>query len=247
MTRWLLGAALAALAAAPAAAQDAAAAVKKGIEAHGGADALKKLVAGTFSMKGKLVINGAEVPFTGTSSYQVPGKFRQEVSIEAAPGMKLPVVVVVNGQKVKQTIAGKPAPLPDAAKAEIVQAAVMQEVTQLVPLLDAARFTLKAEKDEAVNGEPAAVVLVTAKGLNDTRLFFDKKTGLLVRTVRKALSPEGKEVTEETTMSDFAKANGVTLPRQMVIKHDGKPFMTATLGDYKLAETLDPKLFEVTD
>src|SRR4051794_19884304 len=102
MARWVVGLLASALVAAPAAGQDKAEdVVKKAIEAHGGKDLLTKLVATSYAMKGTLVVGGQEVPFTGSDAYQVPGKSRQELTLDAM-GMKVPVVVVVNGDKVSQ-------------------------------------------------------------------------------------------------------------------------------------------------
>jgi len=243
MTRWAFGLLACAVVLAPAAGRDKAAedVVKKAIDAHGGKDALTKLLAGTYSSKGTINVQGMELPFTATSAYQIPGKMRQDLTVKA--GQDLKIVVVANGDKVSQTVAGQAQPLSNDVKEEILQGVVAQEVTQLTPLLEGGRFTLKAEKDADVGGKPAAVVLVTGKGLNDTRLYFDKGTGLLVRMVRKALSPEGRQVEEEATVSDYEKVSGVAQPKKIEVKHDGKPFMKATMSDYKLSEKLDPKVF----
>jgi hypothetical protein len=248
MTRWAFGLLASAVLFAPAAARDKAAedVVTKAIDAHGGKEALSKLLAGTYSMKGTIVVQGMELPFTGTSAYQVPGKMRQDITVSAG-GQQLKIVVVANGDKVSQTVGGQAQPLNNDVKDEILQGVVAQEVTQLTPLLGGTRFTLKAEKDGEVGGKPAAVVLVTGKGLNDTRLYFDKTTGLLVRTLRKALNPDGKLVEEESTVSDYTKVNGIQVPQKIAVNHDGKPFLKATMTDYKISEKLDPKLFTSGD
>jgi hypothetical protein len=248
MTRWAIGVLASAVLVAPAAARDKAAedVVKKAIEAHGGADALKKFVAGTYALKGTVVISGQELPFTGTAAYQLPGKLRNELKINLM-GMELPIVVIANGDKVSQRVMGQAAPLTNEVKEEVRQGALSQELTQLTPVLDGARFTIKAEPDAEVGGKAAAVVLVTGKGLNDTRMYFDKTTGLLVKTIRKALSPENKQVDEETIVSDYTKANGVAVPKKITVNHDGKLFMKADMTDYKLSEKLDAKLFDIAD
>ena len=65
------------------------------------------------------------------------------------------------------------------------------------------------------------------------------KTGLLVKMRRKALNPEEKEVTEDSTFSDFQKVAGMIVPMKLAVAHDGKPFMSVTVSDYKPAEKLD--------
>ena len=248
MTRWFLGLTALALAVAPSAAQapdSAEAVVKKAIDAHGGADVLKKFQAGESKFKGEMTVFGMDLEFTAKLVYQLPDKFRMEIDTEAG-GQKLAIVQVVNGEKVKSTLNGMPTPVEDAEKKELRQAAMLQEVSQLTPLLEGKKYTLKLEKPT----DDANVVLVTAKDLNDTRLSFDKKTGLLVKTQRKGLAPgmgESREVEEETVMSDFKKVDGMVLPMTLVVNHDGKKFMSMTVTEAKLMEKADPKAFAVDD
>jgi hypothetical protein len=250
MRKWLLGLTIAALAAAPALAQDAAeAVVKKAIDAHGGADALNKYKAGTAKMKGEMSVFGMDITFTGEMTYFLPDKYKMTIDAEVA-GQKLAIVQVANGKKYKQTINNMAIPLKDAERDELLQSAMMQEVSQLTPLLDAKKYTIKAEKDAEVEGKAAAVVLVTAKGFKDTKLSFDKKTGLLVKMERKGLAPsmdDPKEVNEETLLSDYQKVEGVLQPMKVVVHHDGKKFMTMTMSDSKLMEKADEKTFATDD
>jgi hypothetical protein len=238
--------------AAPAFAQapeSAEAVVKKAVAAHGGADKLDKLRAGESKLKGEMSVFGMDLEFTGSMVYQLPDKFRLDINTDVM-GQKLAIVQVANGSKLKNTVNGMATPLGEAEQAELKQAAMMQEVTQLTPLLEGKKYTLKLEKDADVDGKPAHVVLVTAKDFKDTRLYFDAKSGLLVKTERKGLAPsmgEPKEVTEETLLSDYKKVDGVMVPMKMIVNHDGKKFMTMTVTEAKLMEKADAKTFAVDD
>ncbi len=235
--------------AATAADDTAEAVVKKAIDAHGGADALTKHKAGTYKVKGDLTVAGTDVSFTGDIAYELPSKFRMALDAEVG-GQKLALVQVVNGTKVKNTINGTSTKLGKAQTLELIQAAAMQEITMLVPLLDAKKYTIKLEKDEEIDGKPAAVVLVTGKNFKDTRLSFDKKSGLLVKTSRRAVAPdapEDRQVVEDGFISDYKKTDGLMLPGKMVLNHDGKKFMTMTVVEATLKEKADPKSFEVDD
>jgi len=249
MTKWLLGLTVAALAAASASAQtEPTAVVKKAIEAHGGADALKKNKAGTYKVKGDMQVFGSELGFTGDITYELPDKFRMALDAELA-GQKISVAQIANGKKFKNTVNGQAAKLGDPEKAELQQAAKMQEISQLFPLLDP-KYTLKAETDAKVGEDDAAVILVSAEGFKPTKLFFSKKSGLLVKTERKGLAPgmgESKEVIEETVMSDYKKVDGVMIPMKMLVNHDGKKFMAMTVTEAKLMEKADAKAFAIDD
>jgi hypothetical protein len=244
MSRWFLGLAVAALAVAASPADDAAnKVVEASIKAHGGADALKKFKAGSSKMKGEMVVFGMDLEFTGDLAYELPDKYKMTILTDVA-GQKLTVVQVVNGTKVKNTLNGMALNLGAAEKSELAQAAAMQEIAQLTPLLGSEKYTIKAEKDEDVGGMPASVVLVTAKDFKATKLYFDKKSNLLVKTSRKGLAPgmgEPQEVMEETILSDYKPVEGIQTPMKMAVTHDGKKFMNVTVSDVKVAEKSDVK------
>lgn len=248
MTRAVLLAAVAVLAGVGGvrAADDAAVAVvKKGIEAHGGEDALKKPKGGEYKVEGEVTIGAEKGKFTSTISYALPNMFR--MSVETTLGTtKTTQVIVVNGDKVKATTNGKAQELKDPAKGEFLQLAAIQEVSLLYPLLDDKKFTLKAEKDEKVSEKDAAVVLVSRKGMKDVRLYFDKAGGELVKFVHKMPDPFGAEATTEVTQSEFKKFDGVLQPTVQKVKQANKEYMTLKIVEAKLLEKPDLKAY-VTD
>lgn len=233
----------------PAGDEKAVAVVKKAIEAHGGADALNKFKGGTMKMKGTATVMGFDMSFTGTISYALPDKYKMTMDADLM-GMKLSIVNVANGTNVKSTMNGQAVPIPDAAKADLAASAVEQEVTTLTPLLDADKYTLKSAPDADVKGEKASVVVVTGKRLKDKewKLFFDKDKGLLVKMQRKGSSPDGQtEVDEESFLEDYKKVEGIMTPGKIVVKHDGKKFLTCDITDVKYTEKPDDKQFSLDD
>jgi hypothetical protein len=255
MRRWVFGLAVALVAAGVAAADEKAeAVVKKGIEAHGGADALNKYKAGKLKMKGEISMMGIDFEFTGNLAYALPDRYKLDVNAEIM-GMKLVVSQVVKGESVKSTvkIGGNTVPAnSDAEKAELKTAAVLQEAEQLTPLLDAKKFTLKSADDDTVNSKKVSVVIVQPKAIEkELKLYFDKESGLLVKTAHKGMGPgEGgvpAEVFEENYHSEFKKVNGIQLATKLTVTHDGKKFMTVDMTDLELLEKIDDKEFTIDD
>lgn len=247
MSKWFLGltAALIAAAAGPAQDADARKVVEASVKAHGGADSLRKYKAGESDFKGDIAIAGMKIPFGGKVTHEVPGKFRMALDVDIA-GMKQTITQVVNGKLVTMAVNGQSQKVSEAQKAELLEAPLMQEVAQLTPLLDEPnRFTLAAEKDADVDGKPAHVVRVTvAQPKTEVRLFFDKESKLLVKTARKGLSPEEREVTEEAVQSEFKEVSGVKVPMKVTVTHDGKEFMNITVTGAKVLEKADAGLFK---
>jgi hypothetical protein len=235
----------AAVVVAPAARADEAAekVIKKAVEAHGGEKALTTMKAGEMTMTANMSMMGLDLEFAGKAAYAFPDKFKTTLDGEVM-GQKLAIVQLVNGDKVKMSVNGMDIPVEEKMKDELKQAVTTQEISMIVPLLENKKYTLKAGKDAKVGDAEAAVVSVSAKGMKDIKLFFDKKTGLLVRMQRQGLDPMGEnEVDEVTDMTDYKKVDGIQTPMTIKTMHDGKAFMTMKLSSVKYYEKLEAKRF----
>jgi len=217
--------------------------VEKAIEAHGGQDALKKYVAGKTTVKGNMSMFKMDVPFSGEVLHALPEQLKMQLSFEIAQ-QKIKLVQTINGKSIATTVNGEVKKLSDEEKAELKQALLIQEVSALLPLLEGKKFTVKALKDGKVGDAPVSVIRVSAEGMIDTDFAFDKKTGLMVKSSRQALSETGAKVLEESVMSDYKKSGGVLIPMKVVVTRDGEKFMTMTITEAKVLDKIDPKEFE---
>jgi hypothetical protein len=87
-------------------------------------------------------------------------------------------------------------------------------------------------------------VKVSSKGHRDVTLYFDKGSGLLVKTERRALDPKSKqEVPEERVISDYRDLDGLQSPRKAVVTMDGKKVMEAEATEVKFLDKLDDSVF----
>lgn len=226
-------------------ADDAQAVLKKAITAHGGETLLKKYPAGTADVKGEIQTELGKSEFTGTLAYLLPDKYRIMLKLDIG-GAKITIVQTVNGSAARITVNDMNQPLTDAQKQETIASAALQEIGQLVPLLDSKRFTIQSGESAKVNGHSADCIQVNGKAIGQVALYFDAKTGLLVQTVRQSLAPSGKKVEERSSLSEYKAINGIQSPTKVIVTHDGKPFMTMTMSNGKLIETLDEKPFTIT-
>ncbi len=82
-------------------------------------------------------------------------------------------------------------------------------------------------------------------------LSFDKESGLLVKTQRQGRGRGAKgspaDVDEEQFLSDYKKVNGVMTPMKTTVKHDGKKFMSYTLSNVEILESLPKAMFATLD
>jgi len=210
--------------------------VDKAIKAAGGAKMLAKHNAATWNEKGTYYGMGDGLPYTATYAVQWPRQSRMEI--------KGVFTIVLNGDKgwMKGMDGTK-----EMGKKELEQQQAELRVgwvSSLLPLKDKA-FKLAALEEIKVNDQPAAGVLVTRKGYPDIKLYFDKKTGLPVKTEHRAKAAEKKfmEVNQETYLSDYREVGGANIPHKIVVKRDGKNFVEAELSDYEAKGKLPDSVF----
>jgi hypothetical protein len=77
-------------------------------------------------------------------------------------------------------------------------------------------------------------------------LYFDKKTGLMVKTQRKAKSPEMefKEVNQETFLTGYKDFGGVKMATKILIKREGKKYIEAEITDFKFSDKAKKGTFD---
>ena len=222
--------------------------IDKAIKATGGEEKLAKYKAESFKMKGKFYGMGDEgIEYTGEWQVQPPDKFRVQVDGEVG-GQKVNFFTqVVNGNKVwRKGFNEETQEVTDKDDlTEIKEQFNAREVESLLPLVKGKEYQLASLGDVKVNDKPAVGIRVSRKGFRDVNLFFDKDSGLLVKTERsvKDLMAGDKEQTQEEVLSDFKEVQGVKHATKLVINRDGKKYVEAELSDVELKEKLDDSIF----
>lgn len=216
--------------------------VAKAVQAQGGAAQLAKLPAAAAKLKGTFHGQGEAVAFTGEFAAQ--GSDRLKLALEAeAGGQKFRLVHVLNGDQGWVKFNDDTAALDKEALAEAKEQAYAGWVATLVPLQDPA-FSLASLGEVHVDQRPALGVRVSSKGHRDVNLYFDKETGLLVKTeTRVKDDASGQEVTEEMFLTDYQDVQGTKQAAKFTIKRDGKPYLESEVSEYQLAEKLDASVF----
>jgi hypothetical protein len=97
-----------------------------------------------------------------------------------------------------------------------------------------------------VSDKPTLAVLVERKDKTEITLYFDKETGLLVKTEMNVKDEfQGwKEVLQEVYYEDYKDSGDFKIFTRMRVVRDGKQFIDSKPMEPKLTEKLDPKLFE---
>jgi len=227
----------------PARAEDESKAViEKAIKAYGGEEKLARLQKVRLKGKGTLEIQGMSIDFTADSLVQHPGQMKNEIQIEVQ-GQKVSVLQVVNGDKGWMQVMGKTMLLEGDPLTELKAGMHASTVGRLLPLRDKA-FTLAPLGEVEVNGKKAVGVKVSSKGQKDIELYFDKESGLVVKTARRSLDPANMmEVLQESFASVYKDFNGLKYPTKLLIHQDGKKYMEMEVTEFIPVDKVDDSEF----
>jgi hypothetical protein len=135
----------------------------------------------------------------------------------------------------------------DLSKEQIgeVRAALhLHDLTRLV-CLTGKDYKLSTLGDSKVDDRPAVGVHVERKDQRDVNLFFDKESGLLVKTETRAKDPmmgDG-EFTEERIFRDYKKSGAVMVPYKAEVRRDNKLYVDGEVTEFTGSDKLDEALF----
>jgi hypothetical protein len=243
MQRLILAALAVVLLSSPAvqAADDVSAIVEKAIKAGGGEEQLKKFPAAQVKSQGKFYGGGADgVEFTIDQAYMYPGRYRFQIEV----GGTVVRTQVIKGDKGWTKAEGGTEELGKDELKEAHEEMYARGLTHLLPLTDKG-VKLSRLGEIKVGDRPAVGIRVEAKGHGNVSLYFDKESGLLVKSQRRVKEPgSGEEVTAETVYSNHKKVEGMPLAHKVTITHDGKKFVEAEVTEWKVFEKLPDSTFE---
>lgn len=217
--------------------------IAKAIKAHGGASNLAKFPAITFKGSGTFYGLGEGIPYTG--EWAVQGTTQMRIAIESkVMDVTFKFVRVVNGDKgwVK---------LNDDAAVEMPKDELAEEkekmhagwVQTLTPLKEKA-FELALVGEAKVGERPAVGVRVSAKGKRDVNLYFDKETGLLIKSEMRAKDVKAnEEFTQTTYFYDYKDFQGVKHCTRIVQKKDDKRLVEGIVTDQTPREKIEDAAF----
>jgi hypothetical protein len=214
--------------------------VQRAIEVSGGADALATRRAMSCREKGTYFLNKESIPYRGSTRIQWPDRLRLEVEEV--------YTIVLNGNRGWMQTDGKFEALTAVEYDEVHQQHYARWLASLTPLTDS-KCKLTYLGKSTLNGAQVDRVRAHRDGEKMVDLYFDSKTGLLLKTRTKVSTADSTEnaIEEVNLFKEYKKVDGVLFPMQLVILHDGAKFAEANFYDVKLSETLPAADFTVPD
>ncbi len=219
------------------AAEDAARAlVTRAIKAHGyKKNDLQKAV--QIKSKGKIALMGG-IDFTQEVSIQRPNKFKDVMEL-TINGMKITQTTVYDGKQLWVSAGGQTVELKDKYIEAVKDVIAMMKVMELAFLQDKG-LKLAPLGEAKVGDRPAVGVQVSGKAFKDINLYFDKKTGLVVKVERRTVDPmSGNEITEERIVTEYQKLDGRQVAKKVVVNRDGKKFIDVEVTQIEFVDKIE--------
>ena len=212
--------------------------IERAIVAHGGYEALAKSRAERISLRGTMFVGKTAVPFTNHQTLQLPGQYKSVVVIQQGERSH-GIVHLLNGDEAMVVIDGQAQTVNSLHLSQLRQTLQLEQAMRLVPLLSDPGFTLLPGQDYGYNGGVVTSVRIQGKSQRELVLYFDQKTGLLVKSEHRIDGPGGKDILQEAFYGDYREVGGHRRAGKVTIQRDGQKVMEVELVDAQRVVRID--------
>lgn len=205
-----------------AAEDDPKAVIDRAIKAMGGEAVLGRARAFELKMEGTVYSGTEKLPFHAVALTQLPDQFKHVMEYERQ-GRKVSQVQLFNGNAIFLRVDNSIRDVNPALRSALLKGRFADYVAQLTVLKNK-EYQLASLGESKVEGKPVVGIKVTAAERPEVQLFFDKETGLLVKTEHRQLDPRNPDVNTEIVQEVFYrdyKVVDTTAADEMLMKAAG--------------------------
>ena len=215
--------------------------IDKATQAHGGPDKLSQFKAVRAKWVGKHKVenvfywDAVRIVTYEMPTVEMPVKIRFDFEVENPKGGTFAFTRVVNGKQGWQGSVRGTRDLSEAQVTQIVDEIYAHWLASVVPLQDKG-FKFSLYGNATVDGKEAVGLVVSRQGRPDVTMFFDKETGLVIKSERRAKDPAtSEEFTAESIYRDHKAFEGVMWPTNRLDRRDGMD-LEENSGRFELSE-----------
>jgi hypothetical protein len=216
--------------------------IDKAIKAHGGAEKLDPERAARTKVKGTMDFGGVGISFTAEGTTQADKS--KEVIQLSVNGQEVTIINVFNGVKGWVKADGATKELEGAQLEDRKETAYWNKLESLVFLSDKS-LELSPAGETKVNDRPAVGIKVVSKGHKYVKLFFDKESGLLVKSEHPGTDPTTmQEAVVEQIWQDHQDVDGLKVAKKSLVNLDGKKFIEVEFTEVTFPKKLAKDEFD---
>jgi len=198
--------------------------IEKAIAAHGGKDRLIAFQKRRMKTTGVLYIDDTKIAFAAELWEHLPNCTKVVAHLKAGEVEQVETRVA-NNEKVWRKIDNDDAALaPKELQIGMRAGLYSRYIMTLVPILENKGVNLKLLEESMIEKRRVLGVRVSGVDKEDIDLFFDAKSGYLVRCITKPSDPSFKGSALEELFSEFKDFEGLKCPTQSIAYYGGKKF-----------------------
>jgi hypothetical protein len=216
----------------------------RALKAHGGEETLARFKG--LRLRLKISYEGVrQFSYQHDWLFSAPDQFR-DTGDGYYLGRKLTTVYATDGKNTWSLIEGRTEDMDQTFSGPFKDNVHLLHVLRLTPL-QSKDFELTSLGETKVEGKTAAGLRVRSTGQKDIALFFDRESGLLVKSERKVYNTETeREGQEERYYKDYPKKEALQalpFPRKIVVKIDDKTVEYDDILKVTFLEKVDETVF----
>jgi hypothetical protein len=212
--------------------------IEKAIRAHGGEDRLNGLTG--FSLKERTVYEKGPT-WTYDNVVASPSRYRSEMS--SGPQDKNASIIVIDGDhgwlKRGDKVEAYPPTFLDSMRRNTIPYVGPRSILRLSARQKNPRCQISVVGECTVDGHQAVGLRMKLEDGPQQTWYFDKESGLLLKTESRTANFEGEDIVNTTTSSDYQTFDGFPLARKETTERDGKLASTRELIDFKVETPSD--------
>jgi hypothetical protein len=222
--------------------KDATPIIDKAIKALGGEEKLNNVKAYSIKSKGTITFGGNDNEFTAKATHEGLDHYRSEFEGRFGDN-DVKGTTVLNGDKGWRKFGDMDMELDGDAVTNEKRTIYLSVVPSMLTYVKSKGFKAEAAGEEKVGDKPAAVVKVTGPDSKDFKLFFDKESGLPVKSIATVVGFDGNEFTQETSYENYKDFDGIKKATKVEAKRDGEKFVATELVEFKVLDKVEPDTF----
>ncbi len=212
--------------------------IDKAIKALGGEEKLAKVQAFSVKAKGTITFGGNENEFTSTQVAKGLDHYRRESQSD-----QFHLVWVVAGDKGWRKFNDNAQEFDGEAVAREKRNVYLYVVPITLVAVKGKGFACASAGEQKVGDKPAVGVKITGPDGKEFTMYFDKDSGLPVKTVATVAGFQGDEVNQETTYADYKEMDGIKKATKIVVTRNGEPFQNLEVTEFKVLEKVEDDAF----
>jgi hypothetical protein len=215
--------------------------IRKAVEAHGGRKNLLKARAMLVRGEGTDFVSGNSI--SAEEIFVYPDKMRTTLRCKVA-GESHRAVTVYNAGRAWVSEDGKTRELSGEVLQNCQHSIHQLTMLQLLPLLEDSAFVLTPVKETLIGRRPALGIKVSSANHPAAYLYFDKKSGLLLKLERREFTEGQERYICETFFEDYKDIEGVQVAMKKRIVLNGRTLIAPKLTEVLFSPKLDKHVFD---